>query len=542
MIDTLKKGISIIQKAFIVIAVYFVVINLFFHFSSNKPVNTVDTVKENRIQIYKNINDPKLNSTKEGKQQIALYKKSLCALMGEACTNNPNDGEANFHRSFFGGMSQLITMTYANPPASGFYWAYDSLKSIGFIPKTYASEGIGFASIKPLANLWLLFRNVSYAFLVIILIAIGFMIMFRLKINPQTVISIENSLPRIIFALVLITFSFAIGGFLIDLMYVATAFLITVISNNGIYNLNQATQTALITSGGVGKLFNLIFWNADVLQVGGAILSLLPTFLNSALRTIISGGALFLLHKVTPIGEYLLDGKAGTGTFDFIGFFISLIAWVIVGGVTFLFAPLLLSIFILITTGLIVFFRLFFLLFKAYLRILFYILFSPFILLLEAIPGRNMFGKWLKSIVSDLMLFPLVITLIAISAIIIRIPQNNNPLWQPPFLYSANPVAFNVLVSIGLLYMIPDIAALIKEAMGIKKGSIPLGLGTFFAGAAAGAGGIMGGASRFAGFGYQVNQILGSGPVGNLLKKAPGVGWLMNRINKVGGQAPTENT
>lgn len=47
--------------------------------------------------------------------------------------------------------------------------------------------------------------------------------MFRVKISPQTVITIQNLLPKIIFALILITFSYAIAGFLMDLMYVAFA-------------------------------------------------------------------------------------------------------------------------------------------------------------------------------------------------------------------------------------------------------------------------------------------------------------------------------
>src|SRR5258708_14361646 len=46
------------------------------------------------------------------------------------------------------------------------------------------------------------------------------MIMFRVKISPQVVVSVQSALPKIAIALVLVTFSYAIAGFLIDIMYV----------------------------------------------------------------------------------------------------------------------------------------------------------------------------------------------------------------------------------------------------------------------------------------------------------------------------------
>ena len=185
MLSFIKPVLSFLKKAFLVIAVYFIVISLFSHFIGKDKValssNKSDPITKNRTEIYKVINDKKLSKTNEGKLTISLYRGVMCKMIGEACTNNPIDGDKNYHKSFFGFVTNLIVMPYANPPASGVKWAYDGLQNAGFVPKTLAAEGIGFAAIKPFSNLWKIFRDLSYMLLVIVLIAIGFMIMFRTK-------------------------------------------------------------------------------------------------------------------------------------------------------------------------------------------------------------------------------------------------------------------------------------------------------------------------------------------------------------------------
>ena len=139
-------------------------------------------------------------------------------------------------------------MTYTNPPASGTYWVTDTLANAGFAPNAFAAEGVGFASIKPLMNLWKIFRDIAYLLIVLVLVSIGFMIMFRVKMNPQTVVSVENSLPKIVIALLLITFSFPIAGFLIDAMYLVIILMVSVLSNNNTYYSAAQYQNIFLQS------------------------------------------------------------------------------------------------------------------------------------------------------------------------------------------------------------------------------------------------------------------------------------------------------
>src|SRR3989338_772283 len=165
MLSFLKPTINFLKKTFLVIAVYFIVISLFSHFIQKDRISLspkTSPIEKNRAEIYKIINDKELNKTQQGKLTIALYKMFMCSMIGEACTNNPNDADKNYKKSVFGFMSNLIIIPYANPPASGVMWAYEGLQNAGFVPKTMAAEGIGFAAIKPFTNLWKILRDLSY--------------------------------------------------------------------------------------------------------------------------------------------------------------------------------------------------------------------------------------------------------------------------------------------------------------------------------------------------------------------------------------------
>jgi hypothetical protein len=65
-------------------------------------------------------------------------------------------------------------------------------------------------------NLWSVTRNMAYVGFVIVMIIVGFMIMFRNKVGGQTVVTVGNAIPRVIIGLVLVTFSFAIAGIILD--------------------------------------------------------------------------------------------------------------------------------------------------------------------------------------------------------------------------------------------------------------------------------------------------------------------------------------
>lgn len=525
-----KKLINAAKKILLVIIVFSTVISLFVYFIvKDRPQLVKDPIEKSREEIYKVINDPKLNKTEEGRLTIAFYRSLFCGLIGEACSDNPQDGDQNYNHSLFGFFTNLITLPYANPPASGVYWAYSGLQNAGFLPRVYAAEGIGLAALTPIKEIWSLFRNLLYMVLVLILIAIGFMIMFRMKINPQTVVSIENSLPKIIIALLLITFSLPIAGFLIDLTYIIMGIILLFFQSHpaiGETTKSLYSDIFLKPSSTVWEWFNPISNFGISFNTGLNLYSILPKqlqYLIQGIANVLGLKLVFLLvsfftgrafsftklpvlskflEEIKPAGEIktLLDRvrAAGQPVVSLIAAVIVILVEIILFNLIFTYTPILQRLIgaifgILLGFSLLfIFFRIFFMLLYSYIQILILIIFSPIILAFEAIPGKSSFAFWFKNLVYHLITWPLLVVLLLVNKALLTLESSSTSLWTPPFLDALNPTAFITIISIAILFLIPDLIKMFKEMLGIKPLPVEIGIGSFFAGGAAAGGTAMG--------------------------------------------------
>lgn len=541
MLSFLKPTVSFLKKVFLVVAVYFIVISLFSFFINKDKANLqtkVDPIEKNRVEIYKIINDKKLNSSQEGKLTIALYKATMCGMIGEACTNNPKDGDKNFEKSVFGFITKLIVMPYANPPASGVYWVYSGLQSAGFLPKTLAAEGIGFAAIHPFADLWKIFRDVSYMVLVLVLITIGFMVMFRMKINPQTVISVENALPKIIVAMILITFSFAIAGFMIDLMYIMIGLIVSVLVKDSTLAAQMKNQYMMGTPSQLwlrDLRLGLPFPTESIAgEIGKSLLGILPIEVEIVIRSAIGILMIFITRGfigntiVNPIAD-LFQGLGTSPGFTIGGLISGIVklllnAFLLYGVYALSFYTLITPIFsfIIFFSMLFLLFRIVLLLFSNYLKLLLLIILGPFLLLFEAIPGKGTLKFWLMSMMGNLLAFPLTIGVFTLSYVIMQNIPDTELTARLPYLYGISSSSFKILVSTGLIFLIPDLYKWLKESLGIKDLPISIGLGTFFGGVTTGVGGAVGMLGQFGSIslglqaltGKSINQLIGDGGKG----------------------------
>ncbi|OGK15349.1 hypothetical protein A2774_03385 [Candidatus Roizmanbacteria bacterium RIFCSPHIGHO2_01_FULL_39_12c] len=562
-LKVIKKILGLAKKVLLVIVVFASIITLFSYFINKDKQklhqSNFDPVKQNRKAIYEVIKDPELNKTREGKLAITVYRSLMCVTVGESCTDNPNDGDTRFQSSVFGYMSNLLTLPFSKPPASGVSWVYNGLADSGLVPKVRAAQGIGFAAISPLQPIWKIFRDATYVLLVLILVAIGFMIMFRMKINPQTVISIESALPRIIVALLLITFSFPIAGFMIDLMYVVMALTISILVPASAVQLDLAAiQNMYLTAtpgvlidelfpineniiintplgsllGGTGPIAEMIKSNGLVqmwtyivglTSIGYNFYAILPRILqtiflllsgvgayiasNHVVKSLSTGGGLYAMLEDINIQAATFGLGVGGIISSFFGTITFIVLFVVI--VMFFGVPLLIGLLVWFTI-LFLFFRIFFLLLSTYIKIVLFIIFSPLLLLFQAIPGRNAFGFWFRNLFGEILTFPLIATIILTGNIMISnislVPSQVNvgPVttygkvyWAPPFLYGLNQTAFSFLIGLGIILLIPDLVKLVKELMGVKPLPISIGLGTYFGGAGAAVGGGLGLAGQY---------------------------------------------
>lgn len=300
--------------------------------------------------------------------------------------------------------THLVAATLNFPIHTAQYVGYLSSSFHVFGQKTYAastSQGVGYAGLQPLLTLWVNFRNLAYLLMVIVFIILGFAIMLRLKIDPRTVMTLQNTIPKAVIGIILITFSFAIAALLVDLMYVITYFIINIVAtaanDQALLQLNTVGDNpyGLSFSMFSGGFFGVANGVAQAVQtMGGQIISDVPLI----------GGVLMVLGILSslPLGSFLclipsVPFIPGSGVpcqnFTLGAPIIGAIAGIIV-----------------ILAVLVALWKLWIALLKAYLLILFQVTLAPFMIMAGLIPGAKLgFGSWFRGLAANLAIFPAVI-------------------------------------------------------------------------------------------------------------------------------------
>lgn len=369
---------------------------------------------------------------------------SLDALITGNAPATPALAQIFQNHNALASTGNMIALMYAHPPVSGVEYFAKQFNKINPVKSAYAQAGtIGFTALQPVEALWTQFRNLSYVGFVLVFIVIGFMIMFRAKVSAQTVATLQDSIPRIVIALILVTFSYAIVGLMIDLMFVTLNLAINALGP--VINPQQA---------------NSVIFGKSII---GAITTSWPDLVGSTSKAVND------VIKNVNIGGKILDVL----TFGAIGG----IAGLIVG-----------------VAALFIMFKILFMLLMAYVSIIIYTVFAPFMLLFQALPGNNGAVGWIKQIVANLAVFVAVALMLLFAGIFGNIEAlggsgtkigTGNIGQFPLILGGIDVVTVGRLIGFGFLFMIPAVAGMIKEKL--KAGSVGFGgPGAAALGAAAG--------------------------------------------------------
>ncbi len=292
----------------------------------------------------------KLQGLTTGKTSMSEVESLLTSA-----DNNQND------TGVIGTMAKLMGKIYSIQPASSIeYLSYirNNIAQKHLITPVYAdaNNGYGFTSLQALLPIWRIFRNVSYFLFTLVFVFIGFMMMFRMKISPQAVISIQTALPKIILTLILITFSYAIAGLLIDLSYVVTGFIFSVLSTG--------------SDAVIGFTNNAAFLSGQTIGLGGPIVAMLIHLISFGLTAKIL--AVFLPPFFATV--FSIPGNLVIGL-------------------------------ILLIAVLITFAKIIWMLLKSSVTISLQVMFAPFILLGGIFPGSSAGGNWIKGLAAELAVF-----------------------------------------------------------------------------------------------------------------------------------------
>lgn len=399
-------------------------------------------------------------------QLSALAGAATCTTGGLICgAKNEAEAQSYIQRSVLGQTSQAMAFLYSQPPATTTEYLAWVGERAGFIPKTYA-QGITYSRLLPILPIWKAFRDIAFILLAIVMLMIGLMIMFRAKVNPQTVANVENTIPRVVVSIILIWLSFPIATLIIDFMYVLIAAGIGVIGNAvGDLNLNQAIQE--YTTGGFGTLFSKTMSPvSEFASIGGVgsgfaiaggigLLGFLPLLAATPIGWI---GAIVM--AISGIASGAIAGDAGVGLLT-------------------LASPILILLILIVLLFSV--FKIFFMLLSAYIQILISIILGPLYLLVNAVPGRNTFTTWWKGIVANMMSFVVTANMLYLAWAIASKIQSQS-FWTPPFIMQGVgvPQAAIGLISLGIVLLIPQAVAMVKQALGVKS-IFQVGPGMIFA-------------------------------------------------------------
>lgn len=316
----------------------------------------------------------------------------------------------------------------------------DRLSGIGYIRSIAAkfhiipeakAQGFGFENLAPIRGLWTAMRDISYFLLIIAFIVMAFMIMFRVRISPQTVITVQSALPRLIMILILITFSYAIAGFVVDLAYLSLG-LIAILGNNlsGLGTLPLFNE--LITSLPILTMFviPIIAAFAFISQQSLSFILAIPLAIAAALVTLL----LFILLVVVALR----------------------IVWLMV---------------------------------KTFINVIILIAASPILILLGVFPAAGGFSTWLRNLISHVMVYPAIIMMVFFAHFVFWSSIASST-WLGTFLVTADSLVninpfdiplgtstgaielpgfnlgdstiFGSIVAVGILFLIPSLGNIIQ--------------------------------------------------------------------------------
>lgn len=436
-------------------------------------------------------------SNKKEREAAETVRFVYCRFAGVGCDDNWDVySTENFDKSFIGKTAGLFSTPFANPPASGTYYVMHSLQQAGFVPKAEAVEGLGFAGLAPFISIWKKLRDIAFLIIALAMVLSGFMILFRTRMDPQNVIKLENALPKIILTMVLINFSFAIAGFMIDIMYILSGLVIVTFGPLISPSLNIATlldkylhpgtyELAYLASGNFEGTFSG-FWSA-IKELAFTLPIAITGMFGEAFRALfmlLAGGFLFIRLGAKWSGIVWSLAAQGTNAVPLLPYAVAAIVLFFTLPAIFIASvalPFLLVGGAILITFAVLIIQLLIMIFKTYIKLLLYVVLSPFIILLEAVPGSTAFIPWLQTIFVELLTFPAILAIFFLSGAF-RGALSNGALLRLPFMSGPlNPESLGAIIGFGILFMMPKLIADMKKKLNTQTVSAP-GVGLpFFA-------------------------------------------------------------
>lgn len=382
----------------------------------------------------------------------------------------------NTGNGILGTSVSMVAIVISTPPIRSSEFLANFGDQIGIKSAHAQVVGSGSGVLAPIFKLWEVSRNIAYLAMIMIFVFVGLMVMFRQKLNPQTVVSVQMALPGLIIGLVMITFSYFLASLISDLAFVGTNIVgyYFALAQGG----TGLTQTPLVTTTGEEQNVLNIFTRYTGILDEGAVGDALHTVWdnisdgNARLLTTLSAAfvyqissQVFSVANIIPFAgegiKQFLSAGAGIKTLNdprgMVGLALSWIAGII----------LIYSMF-----------RLLMKLISNLLNIIFLTITAPFQFLAASIPGKQgLLTKWFFNMLCNVLAFPAVVGVFYFVAFILGVTDPALPLGGGkaasvvntstfPLLGGLDLKILNLLLAFGALIALPSIPDAICKSVG----------------------------------------------------------------------------
>lgn len=331
--------------------------------------------------------------------------------------NDPPKTTAEAYERYgaLGAIGLSVQDMYDNKPVTtaGYLASINPIVQIG--AQTPGGADVLQKETSPILTFWVASRNFAYIAFVLILVTIGFMLMFRSKIDPRTTVTVTAALPNLVVSMVLITFSLALAAFLIDFGKLLEEVVKAII--NGALTGGKA-----LVGGGTGS-------NQVGLSVGD-----------------IWGNFVFNNNNNLTLGN---------GAGDLVGTFVNLV---------------------ILIFGFFVGIQVFIMLLTKYVSILVKPIMAPFVFLIGALPGKgHVSGGWFKGYLVDVLTFPVVLLILNLASAIKQAPALSPQ--GDPFGLLAPGSNLTSLAALGVLIFATKVPAMLEDALDTHPSKTVAGAG-----------------------------------------------------------------
>ncbi len=471
--------------------------------------------------------------------------------------------QTNLSGGILGATGSMMVALYQHPPVKSADYLASLGSDLGIVKKAQAQGvgGNGAAILNPILKLWQVSRNIAYVIMIIIFLVIGLMVMFRSKLNPQTVITAQAALPGLVIGLLLITFSFFFAGLISDMAFVGTNVvgtyfqmaqgkgpqdLIADLNKNDNRNNILRIYSRLIPD---ERLPSQERTNANYIEhVLSQFLDNAPESVNSFIRFAASvmafqygeqiGHIVPVIGSLVAIGTGLATAAVAAADVPMLGGL--LLSWIALAVMIYSLVKLLFN------------------LVKAYLMVIFLTIIAPFQLLAASLPGRqSMATSWMLNMLANVLAFPAVLAAMYLVAYLLGIDTTGSfdisgdssfnrtlgvlPMTQGthaipitgtatfPLLGGFDVGFINYLAAFAILTIMPGIPGVISRSIG-REGAAGELLGREFSSNLQGGRGYSNQWQQFAGgitkIGQNYNEFRGRPPGWSPAEAASGTSWV----------------